>query len=182
MTPHRERYHHACVSFPDARTEEAFRLLIFSYIACVSIGLLWFASASLPVNSILSGKNQPFLQFYTQNNVLRCSHRIEHNEVYKFFLFCVCVYLFSIWAKFLFGFFQSNALSSNAKNRTHQIPCVLYSNFFLTQFNKIGPNSDSKLYKFLIESYLLISFCPLPLLRCNGVKVNNRIELRHVCK
>lgn len=40
MTHTTQRYHHAYISFPGLRAQEAFRLLIFNYIACLSIGLL----------------------------------------------------------------------------------------------------------------------------------------------
>lgn len=156
------------------RAQEAFRLLIFNYIACLSIGLHWITTKILCTKILCSPCTKTATHFatvlYTKHLHRLFALAVNWKKIHPKNKFLrMCVYLFSIWArkKFLFGIYQPNELSkkktlnerTKRKKEKKKSNSLSTTNFWRNSINR--PNSNSKLYKFLIESYLLIF--PLPL-------------------
>lgn len=139
--------------FVGCEAQEAFRLLIFNYIACLSIGLLQIQytpkyQQRTMKKCLISFPHEVFIEIRPKSK-----ENIESNKFLR-----MCLFVFNLIQNnfFLFGFCQLNELETRKKQKQQKLrlPCLLQ---LLTQFNN-RQDSDSKLYKLLIESYLLGSF------------------------
>lgn len=158
------------------RTQEAFRLLIFNYIACLSIALRWTTpNIHKKFLFAVNQKKKIANHFSTQNIFISCSHLpwIEWKYIQRtsFFVY-MFLFVFNLsqkktifvwllpaeWTEQRNTEWRNEIKRREEKEKSNSLSTT---NFWRNSINR--PNSDSKLYKFLIESYLLIFFFSLAL-------------------